>query len=528
MALIARFHRQGISAFFSLYVMQNPADATHMIGTLDQGGVGLPEKSYYTDKEFIKIRNFYNKLIKNSIQLEGSIDYELIESSNEIFKIEAKIAKISLSAEEQQDPQKTYNPIGKMALAKLSPKMNWSKYFSELHFPDSDTMNVIDPGYFLKLSSLINNLTMKEIKAYLKWRVLADTAKFSTQALRSESFNFYGKILNGKKAELPQWKKCVYSVDASMGEALGQSFIKIAFGQQSKELADSMVLEIRTSLKELITQLDWMDDATKIGALKKINSLNQKIGFPNSFMSYEKLQVSKNSWMENEIAARIFSFDNMIKKANLPVDRSIWGMPPPTNNAYYDPTMNEIVFPAGILQAPLFNINSSVAANFGATGATIGHEMTHGFDDSGSQYDELGNLKNWWSDASAKIFHQKSQCVVDQFDKYTTDSGTHLNGKLSVTENVADLGGLKIALQAYYKLNPNARSESIKTFFLAYAQSWCGHLTKEAERTQIQTDTHSIPKYRVNGVVSNMPDFAKVYQCTEGSQMAPENRCAIW
>jgi predicted metalloendopeptidase len=245
-------------------------------------------------------------------------------------------------------------------------------------------------------------------------------------------------------------------------------------------------------------------------------------------MSYDKLQVSNNSWIENEIAARIFSFDDMIKKANLPVDRTIWGMSPPTNNAYYDPTMNEIVFPAGILQAPLFNINSSVAANFGATGATIGHEMTHGFDDSGSQYDELGNLKNWWSDASAKIFHQKSQCVVDQFDKYTSDSGTHLNGKLSVTENVADLGGLKIALQAYYKLNPNAHSESIKTFFLAYAQSWCGHLTTEAEATQIQTDTHSIPKYRVNGVVSNMPEFAKVYQCSEGSQMAPKNRCSIW
>jgi predicted metalloendopeptidase len=519
MPLIAQFHRQGISAFFSLYVIQNPSDATHMIGTLDQGGTGLPEKSYYTNNEFIKIRKLYKNFIKKTLK-----------SSDAVFQIEAKLAQISLSAEEQQDPLKTYNPIGKIALAKLSPELNWASYFSELNFSNKDSMNVIDPTYFHQLSSLIGHLSLREIRTYLKWRVLLDTAKFSTKEIKDESFNFYGKILNGKKEPLPQWKTCIYSVDSAIGEALGQSFIKVAFGQESKDLADTMVLDIRTSLKELITHLDWMDDFTKTGALKKINALNQKIGFPKSFKSYSTLAVNNNSWIENEIAARIYSFDEMIKRANLPVDRSEWGMTAPTNNAYYDPTMNEIVFPAGILQAPLFNINSSVAANFGATGATIGHEMTHGFDDSGSQYDELGNLKNWWSEDSLKTFKEKSQCIIDQYNKYSTDDGTKLNGKLSVTENVADLGGLKLALQAYYKLNPIAAkdAENLKTFFIAYAQSWCGHLTKEAERTQIQTDTHSIPKYRVNGVLTNIPEFANVYQCPESSDMVSKIRCSVW
>ncbi|MGZ3788390.1 MAG: M13 family metallopeptidase [Bacteriovorax sp.] len=528
MPLLAKMHRQGISAFFSLYVMQNPGDATHMIGALDQGGMGLPEKSYYADKEFLKIRKQYKMFIQRSFELAGASEIDAAEAVRQIFQIESKISKISLSAQEQQDPIKTYNPIGKMALAKLSPAMNWKSYFKAIHFPESDAMDVVSPSYFQKLSFLVDHLSLEEIKYYLKWRAMADTASISILAIRNESFKFYGKTLNGKSQPEAQWKTCIHAVDSSMGEALGQSFIQMAFGQESKNLADSMVSNVRASLKELITKLDWMDDATKGGALKKINALNQKIGYPKSFKSYEKLQISRDAWIDNEIAARTLNFDEMIARANLPVDRNLWGMTPPTNNAYYDPTMNEIVFPAGILQAPLFNVQSSVAANFGATGATMGHEMTHGFDVSGSQYDEFGNLKNWWSENSAKIFKEKSQCIIDQFSKYTTDDGTPLDGQLSVTENIADLGGLKIALQAYYKLNPSAESENLKTFFLAYAQSWCGHLTKEAERTQIQTDTHSIPKFRVNGVLSNIPDFANVYQCAEGAKMAPKNRCSVW
>ena len=528
MTVVGELHRQGIQAFFSTYVLQNPKDATHMIGTVDQGGVGLPEKSYYSDKEFLKIRASYKIHIQKMLELFSSSKFELSSSTDKIFKIESQLAKMSLSVEEQQDPQKTYNPIGKIALIKIAPALNWSSYFQSIHFAKADALNVVSPIYFQKLSLLINQLSLADVKTYLKWRVLTDTANVSTQKARLESFNFYGKILSGKSQPEPQWKSCIHSVDSSMGEALGQAFIQVAFGQDSKKLADTMVLNVRESLKDLISKLDWMDDLTKSGALKKLTTLNQKIGYPKSFKSYAALPVARDGWINNEMSAQIFSFDEMIAKANLPVDRSIWGMTPPTNNAYYDPTMNEIVFPAGILQSPLFNIHSSVAANYGATGATIGHEMTHGFDDSGSQYDENGNLKNWWSDASSKIFKEKSQCIINQFSKYTSDDGTSLNGALTVTENVADLGGLKIALQAYYKLNPNPENNEMKTFFIAYAQSWCGHLTKEAERTQIQTDVHSIPKYRVNGVVSNLIEFANTFQCNDGQPMAPANRCSVW
>ncbi|MBC7537313.1 MAG: M13 family metallopeptidase [Bacteriovorax sp.] len=528
MPLLAGLHEKGINPFFALYSMQNPGDATHMIGTVDQSGMGLPEKAYYTEKENLKIRTLYLIHIQKSLFLTGIRTNDAFEQSKKIFQLESEIAKISLSAIEQQDPIKTYNPFGKIALQKLSPQMDWSIYFKTLHFDASDTLNIVSPLYFKRLSTLINKTNLADLKAYLDWEVIRETSNYSTLALQQEHFNFFGKTLNGKKEREPHWKTCVASVDKSLGEALGEAFIKVAFGQESKDMADTLVANVKSSLKEIITKLDWMDVETKTGALKKMQSLNQKIGFPKQFKTYNELAVTNDSWFLNQLASNVFHFNESIKKANQSVNRNEWGMTPPTDNAYYDPTMNEIVFPAGILQAPLFNVNSSVAANYGATGATIGHEMTHGFDDSGSQYDELGNLKNWWSEKSAQIYKEKAQCLIKQYNSYTTDEGTPLNGELSVSENIADLGGLKIALAAYNKTNSQGLDSDLKTFFIAYAQSWCGQLTKEAEHTQINSDTHSLPKFRVNGVVSNLPEFADVFQCTEDQAMVPKNRCSVW
>ncbi|MBC7430397.1 MAG: M13 family metallopeptidase [Bacteriovorax sp.] len=528
MLLLASLHRQGINPFFGIYSMQNPGDATRMIATIDQGGLGLPEKGYYTDQENSKIRAEYKKHIKQSLLITGIRTEDAVILTNKIFKLENAIAKISLSAQDQQDPIKTYNPIGKMALQKISPAMDWNQYFKSINFTTSDVLNVVGPDYFLKLASLINRTSLSDLKAYMVWDAIRETSRFSTIALQNEHFNFYGKIMNGTTEREPHWKQCIASVDNSMGEALGESFIKVAFGQNSKDMADTLVFNVKDSLKEMITKLDWMDDQTKVGALKKIGKLNQKIGFPDHFRSYENLEVTDDSWFMNTLASNVMQFDETIKKANLPVNRTIWGMTPPTDNAYYDPTMNEIVFPAGILQAPLFNANSSLAANYGSTGATIGHEMTHGFDDSGSQYDELGNLKNWWSKESADVYKKKAQCLIDQYSSYKTDEGIALDGKLSLGENIADLGGLKLALAAFYKTNLNIPEDDMKTFFIAYGQSWCGKMTKEAERTVINTDVHSLPKFRVNGVISNLPEFAKAFQCSEGQAMAPKNRCSIW
>jgi putative endopeptidase len=528
MPLLAGLHEKGINPFFAIYSIQNPGNATQMIATVDQAGMGLPEKAYYFDEDNAKTRTLYLNHIHHSLLLAGMSPAEAFRQAKKIFKLESEIAKISLSAIEQQDPVKTYNPIGKLALQKLSPQMNWSVYFKALHFESSDTLNLVSPLYFKRLSELLNKTALADIKAYLDWQVIHETSNFSALALQQEHFDFFGKTLNGKKERAPHWKTCVSSVDNSLGEALGEAFIKVAFGQESKAMADTLVSNVKSSLKEMITKLDWMDVETKTGALKKMQSLNQKIGFPKHFKTYTDLAVSNDSWFDNQINSNVFHFNENLRKANLPVDRNEWGMTPPTDNAYYDPTMNEIVFPAGILQAPLFNVHSSVAANYGATGATIGHEMTHGFDDSGSQYDELGNLKNWWSEASAKTYKEKAQCLIKQFSAYTSDDGIHLNGELSVSENIADLGGLKIALAAYNKTNSEVQDAELKTFFIAYAQSWCGQLTKEAAKTQINSDTHSLPKFRVNGVVSNLPEFANAFLCTENQAMAQKNRCSVW
>ena len=528
MPILAGLHEHGINPFFALYTIQNPGDATHMIGTVDQAGMGLPEKDYYISKENLQIRNQYIAHIQKALVLAGFSTKDSVLLSKNIFHLESEVAKISLSALEQQDPQKTYNPIGKLALQKISPLMDWATYFKTLHFNDADMINVVSPNYFTNLSTLLKKTSLADLRAYLEWHVIHETSSFSTLALQQENFDFFGKTLNGKKEREPHWKACISSVDTSLGEALGEAFIKVAFGQESKNMADTMVANVKSSLKEIITKLEWMDDDTKAGALKKMQTINQKIGFPDHFKTYSELNVTNDSWFENQLAANAFQFDETIKKANQPVNRNEWGMTPPTDNAYYDPTMNEIVFPAGILQAPLFNVQSSLAANYGATGATIGHEMTHGFDDSGSQYDELGNLKNWWSDKSAQIYKEKAQCLIKQYSTYTTSDGTHLNGELSIGENIADLGGLKIALAAYNKVNPNSQESDLKTFFIAYGQSWCGQLTKEAERTQINSDVHSLPKFRVNGVISNLPEFAKTFQCTDGQAMAPINRCSVW
>ena len=528
MPLLATLHQHGITPFFSIYTIQNPGDATRMIGTVDQSGMGLPEKDYYTSKENLNIRVQYKKHILNSLLLVGTNPKDAEELSKNIFLLESEVAKISLSAVDQQDPQKTYNPIGKVALQKLTPKMGWDIYFKALNFSNSDALNIVSPEYFKNLSALLNKSTLSNLRAYLEWQVINETAGFSTSALQQENFDFNGKILNGKKERAPHWKTCIATVDSTLGEALGEAFIKVAFGQESKDMADTLVANVKSSLKEMITKLEWMDGETKVGALKKLQTINQKIGFPDHFKSYADLAVTNDSWFENQLASNTYQFNETIQKANKTVNRTEWGMTPPTNNAYYDPTMNEIVFPAGILQAPLFNVQSSLVANYGATGATIGHEMTHGFDDSGSQYDELGNLKNWWSDKSAQIYKEKAQCLIKQYSSYTTSSGTHLNGELSIGENIADLGGLKIALAAYNKINPNVQIGDLKTFFIAYAQSWCGQLTKEAEVTQINSDVHSLPKFRVNGVVSNLPEFTNAFQCTEGQVMAPKNRCSVW
>ncbi len=526
MTLVAFLHREGINPFFGIYSMQNPGDATKMIGVVDQAGLGLPEKGYYFDEESKAIRTQYLKHIENSLNLAGINDAR--ELSLKIYKLEIAIAKFSLSAQEQQDPIKTYNPIGKAALQKLSPNLDWNKYFDGVGHDKADRLDVVSPVYFKSLARLIEKTNLRILKAYMVWTSVRETSAFATTKLQNEHFNFYGTILNGTKEREPRWKSCIWAVDSMFGESLGEAFVKVAFGNDAKNLTKKMVQDIKVALKDTVEKIDWMDDETKVGAFKKIATFNQKIGYPEKFKDYSDLNIDKNSWFKNKIAANRFYFDEYIKKSNRAVDRASWEMTPATNNAYYNPTMNEIVFPAGILQAPLFNVDSILAANYGATGATIGHELTHGFDDSGSQYDELGNLKNWWSESSAKVYADKGQCIVEQFNDYTIDDGTHLDGKLTLGENIADLGGLKLALSAFVKTQAKMNPELLKTFFIAYAQSWCGHLTKEAQHTQINTDVHANAKFRVNGAVSNLPEFEGAFQCKSGDSMAPKNRCSVW
>ncbi|MGZ3743195.1 MAG: M13 family metallopeptidase [Pseudobdellovibrionaceae bacterium] len=525
--LTADFHQQGIPIFFDLSVGQDQGDAQQILPQVDQGGVGLPEKAYYFDADMKETRTKYMAHIAKMFKSAAIANEDAAAQS--VLRFEMNLASASLSSVERRDPKATYNKMTLQELENLAPNFDWNTYFTELGVPASFSLNVSVPKYFKSFAQLLTASSTQDIENYLKWYAIHSVAGHSYQALINENFNFYGKFLNGQKEAHPRWKNCVSSVDSYLGEALGDSFVQVAFGADSKKLAVSMIDQIQDVVRHMFSQLDWMDQHTMEGAIRKINTLIKKVGYPEVIRNYEALTVDKTSWFENVAAGNRFEMKIEVAKIGKPVDKKEWGMTASTNNAYYNPSLNEIVFPAGILQEPLFNITADLAANYGATGAVVGHEMTHGFDDEGRQFDENGNLNDWWTPYSTARFKEKAQCLINQYNQYTIVDGSKVNGELTLGENIADLGGLKIALKAYTKASEiPPQMKDYQRFFVAYAQSWCGKSTAEFEKTMNQADPHSPARYRVNGVLVNVPEFSSAFSCNQGQAMNPVNRCEIW
>lgn len=416
----------------------------------------------------------------------------------------------------------------------LSPLFSWPKYFTGVGTPPIESLNVAVPEFFKEMDTLLATTTLDDWKTYLAWHLVHASALLLSTPLVNENFNFYEKTLRGTKELRPRWKRCVQYTDSDLGEALGQKYVELTFGAEGKERTLKMVQALEKALAEDITNLPWMTPATRHQALIKLRAITNKIGYPDKWRDYSTVKIVRGDALGNDQRATTFEFKRQIAKIGKPVDRTEWQMTPPTVNAYYNPQMNNINFPAGILQPPFFDRRMDDAVNFGAIGAVIGHELTHGFDDEGRQFDAQGNLRDWWTEQDAKEFERRAACIAEEYSSFFAVADLHLNGKLELGENTADNGGLRIAYMSLMDILSGRQMSSIDGFtpeqrlFLGYGQIWCTNQTEQSARLQATVDSHASAKYRVNGVVSNMPEFRKAYGCKEGQPMAPLKACRVW
>jgi putative endopeptidase len=541
---VAQLHLLGFGPFFGVTGGQDSKESTSQIAIIGQGGLGLPDRDYYLkDGDRSKeIREQYALHIAKMFGLLGDAESVATDEASRILALETELAKASKSRVALRDSEANYHRMSVTELTTLAPGFDWINYYKALGLTDEQVskINVGQPEFFKRLAELTATYSLDDLKIYLRWNVLRETAPDLSAPFEDENFQFYQERLTGVKAKLPRWKKILKEVDANVGEALGQLYVEKHFSEDSKKRALEMVNDLKESFREKIKQLDWMEDATKKAALTKLDAFGVKIGYPDKWRDYSSLEIKKQPFVLNILAANKFETKRQLGKIGKPVDRSEWGMSPPTVNAYYSQNKNEIVFPAGILQRPLFDANADDAANYGGMGAVIGHEMTHGFDDQGRKFDPHGNLNNWWTEEDAKRFEARGAKIVKQFSQYEVIDHLHINGELTEGENIADLGGVKIAYAAFEKaLHRKSAEEQAKKidgftqeqrFFLAWAQIWRNNTRPETMRLRLQTDPHSPGKFRVNGPLSNLPEFAAAFGIGSGSPMIrpEEERVEIW
>jgi putative endopeptidase len=523
-------------ALFRFRSDQDYKDSTQVVAEADQGGLGLPDRDYYlkTDAKSVELRKAYVAHLQKMFELLGDKPETAAAEARTVMRIETALAQGSLTRVERRDPQKLYHKMTTEQLIALSPSFQWKTYFSKLGLPSVETLNVETPEFFKTLNLELRNERLASWKAYLRWHLVNANAPFLSSDFVNADFDFFGKTLQGAQELEPRWKRCVGYADNDLGEDLGQAYVERHFGPDAKQRAQKMVNEIEDAMSRDIDSLSWMTPTTKQHALEKLHAVANKIGYPDKWRDYSTLTIVRDDEMGNVLRAREFEFHRQLAKIGKPVDRGEWQMTPPTVNAYYDPQMNDINFPAGTLQPPLFDARSDAAPNFGDTGATIGHELTHGFDDEGRQFDAHGNLRDWWTAEDAKAFEQRASCISDQYSQYLVVDDVKINGKLTLGEDVADLGGLILAYMAWQDDTKGQTREPIEgftptqRFFIAYGQSWCASTRDETKRLRATIDPHSPDKYRANGVVSNMPEFQEAFHCKAGSPMVRENRCRVW
>ena len=524
------------SILFDFESDQDFKDSTQVIAEVDQDGLGLPDRDYYvkTDAKSVELRQAYLVHVQKMFELLGDSPGVAANEAQSVMRIETALANGSLTQVERRDPKLLYHKMTREQLEALAPAFQWKEYFSETSQPEVQSLNVAAPEFFKAMNAVLEREDLESWKAYLRWHLVNANAPYLSAAFVNADFDFFGKTLSGAQELEPRWKRCVSYTDNHLGEALGQAYVQRAFSPEAKRRAQEMVKEIEQAMERDIQSLSWMSPETKQKALEKLHAVANKIGYPDKWRDYTALTIARDDEMGNVLRARTFEFNRRLGKIGKPVDRGEWGMTPPTVNAYYNPQINDINFPAGILQPPFFDPSADDAPNYGDMGATIGHELTHGFDDEGRQFDAQGNLRDWWTTVDGKQFEQRASCVSDQYSQYVAVDDIKINGQLTMGENVADLGGLMLAYMAWQdetrgkKLDPIDGLTPDQRFFIGYGQGWCSNTRDETKRMYATIDPHSPDKYRANGVVSNSPEFQQAFKCKAGSPMVRENRCRVW
>ncbi len=526
----------GGGTLFTFRSDQDFKDSTQVIAEADQGGLGLPDRDYYLkdDAKSEELRKAYLAHVAKMFELLGDKPADAATEAATVMRIETALAKGQMTRVERRDPPQLYHKMSVEELQKLVPSFGWNTYFTKTGLGSLASLNVVTPDYFRVMNQEIETETMADWKTYLRWHATHAAATSLSTAFVKENFNFYGKTLRGREELPPRWKRCTNDVDNDLGEALGQAYVAKYFSPQARQAALTIVKQVEAAMQSEIQALPWMGAATKEQALTKLHTIANKIGYPDTWRDYTALQIVRGDEIGNSERASWFEFHRWLAKIGKPVDRKEWDMTPPTVNAYYDPQKNDINFPAGILQPPLFSALSDAAPNYGDTGATMGHELTHAFDDEGSQFDAQGNLRNWWTETDRKEFEQRAQCVVDQYSGYTIVDDIKINGKLTNGEDLADLGGTLLAYLAWKEDTKGQRLDALdgltpeQRFFVAYGQSWCTSEREENKRLRATVDPHSPEKYRTNGVVANMPEFRAAFHCKPGQPMVRQNACRVW
>jgi putative endopeptidase len=534
--LLTHLFRAGNAYFFTWQPEMDPKDSTQVIAQIDQGGLGLPDRDYYlkTDDKSVELRNQYLAHVAKMFTLVGMPQAEADAKAKVVMAIETELAEGSLDRVSRRDPEKIYHKLKIAELTALAPDFDWRMFLTGLGAPSIESLDVTVPPFFQAFDSVIKGRSLDDLKAYLTYHLVLADAAVLPQAIEQESFNFYGKILSGAKELRPRWKRCVDQTDSQLPDALGKSFIDKTLGEQGKRRMSQMVAELEKMLERDLQQIDWMTPATKLQAVRKLHAILNKIGDKAHWLDYANVRIARGDALGNLERTNEFEVQRQLAKIGKPWDKTDWQMSQPTVNAYYDAQENDVNFPAGILQPPFYDNKMDDAVNYGGIGAVIGHELTHGFDDQGRQYDAEGNLRDWWTPEDAKAFDQRTQCLVDQYSGYTAVDDIKVNGKLTLGENTADNGGLRIAYMALIDSMGGKTPRKVGGFtadqrlFLGWAQVWCTNTRDETARVRAQVDPHSPAEFRVNGVVSNMPEFQKAFACQQGQPMVRYPACRVW
>ncbi len=544
-AFNAKQTKRGGGGFFAVAVTQDQKDSSQQIAATGQGGLTLPDRDYYLnpDARFATIRKQYMDHMVKMFELLGDTDDKAVAEANDVMQIETALAKGSMDRVAMRDPANRYHMMSVADLQKMSPNYDWTVYLDGVGMPQVKDIDVVSPGYVTTVNEVLSTQPMQAIKAYLRWHALHTAAPLLSKPFEDENFAFFQQTLQGQKEEQPRWKRCTRLTDQALGEAVGQDWVKQNFPPNAKANMEKLVHALEASMAADLKTLPWMSDATKAEALKKLDAITDKIGYPAHWKDYSSIVVKRDDLLGNEERASWFERKRDLDKFGKPVDPTEWGMTPPTVNAYYNPPQNNINFPAGILQPPFYDNSIDAAVNFGGIGVVIGHEMTHGFDDQGSKYDLHGNVKVWWTPEDLAKFKERTECTAKEYDGFEAAPGQNLNGHLTLGENTADNGGLRIAYQALMDTlaKEGAAAEPgyvdgkrdgytpAQRFFITFGQVWCQNQTEQSARVAAKADPHSPGQWRANGSVQNFDEFGKAFGCKVGQPMMPASGgCRTW